>query len=477
MGVFAGPEIVEDGLVLALDVANSKSYDSRPRGQQTYTSSGTYSWTCPSGVTSVSVVCVGGGGGGNGGGNGVGGAGGGGGGGLGYKNNISVTPGQSYTVVVGGGGAGDAWDGPPYSTNPADSGGDSYFIDATTVKGGGGGGGNGNSGAAGGSGGTYVGDGGGNGNSGGTGSGSGSGTGYLPATGGGGGSTGTYTGNATTRGTSKYITSNCTSGCLAGNGTGQGLLGDGSSGLYGRGGGANMNTFSNGTSGYTGAVRIMWGPDRSYPSTGVADQTGSTAFDDISGNSNTGTLTNGPTYSSDDGGSIVFYGTDDYITFPSSSSFGFGTGDFTVELFIRPDVVASGYIGLCGSLNVGTPVGFAFGTDNAGYITYSFNSSGATTFTANSTGVKWSANVWQQIVLRRESGSVIIFLNGSQIGTTKTDTANLGTSDDFVIGRYYTNYNNYYFDGKISNFKIYSKALTASEIQQNYNALRSRFGI
>jgi len=202
-----------------------------------------------------------------------------------------------------------------------------------------------------------------------------------------------------------------------------------------------------------------------------------TTWSDLSGKSNNGSLLNGTGYSSDNLGVLVLDGVNDYITFPSSSSFGFGAGDFTVELFICPDVVASDYIGLCGSLNVGTPVGFAFGTDNAGYITYSFNSSSATTFTANSTGVKWSANVWQQIVLRRESGSVIIFLNGSQIGTTKTDTANLGTSDDFVIGRYYTNYNDYYFDGKISNFKIYSKALTASEIQQNFNALRGRFGI
>ena len=71
----------------------------------------------------------------------------------------------------------------------------------------------------------------------------------------------------------------------------------------------------------------------------------------------------------------------------------------------------------------------------------------------------------------------MIFLDGSQIGTTKTDTANLGTSDDFVIGRYYTNYDDYYFDGKISNFRIYSKALTTSEIQQNFNALRGRYGI
>lgn len=58
-------------------------------GQQAYTAAGTYSWTCPSGVTSVSVVCVGAWIN-NGFGSGA----------LAYKNNIAVTPGNSYAVVV-----------------------------------------------------------------------------------------------------------------------------------------------------------------------------------------------------------------------------------------------------------------------------------------------------------------------------------------------------------------------------------------
>ena len=97
------------------------------QGQQAYTTPGTYSWVAPSGVTSVSVVAVGAGGGNSGGGLG------GGGGGLGYKNNITVIPGNSYTVVAGQGGTGQ-------------SGTSSYFIDTSTVAGFGGptGAGNGN---------------------------------------------------------------------------------------------------------------------------------------------------------------------------------------------------------------------------------------------------------------------------------------------------------------------------------------------
>ena len=110
--------------------------------EQTYTTPGTYSWVAPTGITSVSVVAVGGGGGAGG---GVNGAyqvqyGGGGGGGLGYKNNITVVPGNSYTVVVGSGGTGGRYSqsqctGQLSNSFEATSGGSSYFISLATVSG------------------------------------------------------------------------------------------------------------------------------------------------------------------------------------------------------------------------------------------------------------------------------------------------------------------------------------------------------
>ena len=106
-------------------------------GQQTYTIPGTHTWVAPEGVSSVSVVCVGGGAGGD---NGwydttqrTHGAGGG--GGLGYANNIPVTEGQSYTLVVGYGGTGGSSGLLP---EDAGDGGDSWFLNPTTVNGKGG---------------------------------------------------------------------------------------------------------------------------------------------------------------------------------------------------------------------------------------------------------------------------------------------------------------------------------------------------
>jgi hypothetical protein len=287
-----------------------------PKGQVAYTSAGTFSWTAPAGVTSVSVVAVGGGGGGSGG--QIATAVAGGGGGLGYKNNITVIPGNTYTVVVGAGGAKGTNPTSNSYGSPGSSGGDSYFITALRVKGEGGGGGpstntekfnvvNTNS-----IGGSYVGDGGGDGGAG--------GASFKSSTaiyGGGGGGAGGYTG-AGGAGSSQGQAGSAGSGgggggggSYAGYGGGVGLLGlggngtggarfsaftgsnqhggggsggsngsTGSSGVYGGGGASGTGSTTSGAfmtapsgDGARGAVRIIWPGDvRQFPSTRTGDE-------------------------------------------------------------------------------------------------------------------------------------------------------------------------------------------------------------
>ena len=220
------------------------------------TGNGTFTWTCPSGVTSVNVICVGAGG--TGGINtsndssSVGSSAGGGGGGLGYKNNITVVPGTVYTVVAGAN-----------SMTASTNGGDSYFINATTVKGGGGGGGQsrgtGVTGTmTGGSGGSYVGDGGGNGGAGGdsvfidtlghNGPGGGGGAGGYSGTGGVGGQGGRISGF--------YAGGNGTGGAGGGGSGGAGMLagGGGGVGLYGVVANGTGGDYNNGTGGGGGSL-------------------------------------------------------------------------------------------------------------------------------------------------------------------------------------------------------------------------------
>lgn len=270
-------------------------------GEALYSSAGTYSWLAPSGISSVTAVCVGGGGGGNFGPNTNPGArAGGGGGALAWRNGIGVTAGSLYTIVVGAGGAQQT------------AGGASYFASSATVQGGGGNGGT--SGGTGGGGGavTAPGGGGGAGGAGGSnsstakgagGAGGYSGTGGSGASGGAGGggggggsiasSIGDGWGGSGGGGVNVYgLGANGFGGAAppgqpaqtwyrggggsggtdGSNGTIDAPWGDGGDGgRYGGGGGYGVGTGwgGRGGTGGGGAVRIIWGPSRSFPSTNV----------------------------------------------------------------------------------------------------------------------------------------------------------------------------------------------------------------
>jgi len=257
-----------------------------PYGQAEFTTPGTFNWICPEGVRTVSVVCVGGGGGGESYNTGSHYMHGGGGGALGYINNYSVTPGATYQVVVGIGGQSRT-----YNTQ-GDSGGDSFFESATIVKGGGGIGGvystftpqsefvgdgggkgggsqgqNANGAVGGGGAGGYSGDGG---------CGANTGTGTAITAGAGGAGGGGYTNGSSIGwgGGGVGIYGEGTSGGPAatvgrrGSG-GQNASGDAGAEFGGGGGGSNGDSTTNDGAG--GAVRIIWGNNRSFPSTNTAN--------------------------------------------------------------------------------------------------------------------------------------------------------------------------------------------------------------
>lgn len=264
-------------------VSNSVTPTAAP-GQQAYTTAGTYSWVAPAGVTSVCVVCVGGGGGGAYG-NAV--SGGGSGGNLRYVNNISVTPGASYTVIVGVGGAkgtstngspgGDSSFGASLVVAKGGTGGSDTVVSSPTTgnvgtggNGGNGGGGGSYDGGAGGAGG-YSGNGGAGGNgvgdSGSSGSGGGGGGGGGGAGGAGGGGVGILGEGASGSGGAE--------GTRGGGGSGGAGGGSGSQGgAYQTGGaygGGSGGGYAGTRPGGVGAVRIIWGAGRAFPSTNTGN--------------------------------------------------------------------------------------------------------------------------------------------------------------------------------------------------------------
>ena len=343
--------------IMGEGVSGTGGVNSGVQGQSEYTTPGTYTWVCPAGVNDVHVVCIGGGGGGS--------ArpswatdgvdfGAGGGGGLGWKNNISVTPGQSYTVVVGWGGTGAPGNPQTTSEGKGGTGGDSYFEYITPYTSGvWGGGGSGDQGSAGSFGGdnagnysNYQGRNGGFGNryagsggagaagysgvgagdgrgvtlssGGGAGKGSGTGSGndgqsYGPS---GGGGTGIYGEGPNGINGNNNVTPPGRSG-RGGSGGEDGEEGattesgaadirgkDG--GKYGGGGayGGYGSFGSEGGDGAGGAVRIMWGSGRGFPSTNtqdVVEQVGFTTGHGTPGSGGVGQLYGGGGHGANNG--------------------------------------------------------------------------------------------------------------------------------------------------------------------------------
>ena len=269
-------------------------------GDQTFTTVGTTNWTVPAGVYSINVVAVGGGGGGkswNGGPDNPGC--GGGGGALAYANNISVIPGTTYTITVGGPGASGEGSMPK-----AGDGGDSSFSTLIVA-----GGGKGGTTLLGGAGGTVI---------AGTGGAGGRGGDRLDGRPTGGGGAGGYSGTGGNGGNNYTVFAGNGSGGGGGGGGsadpgftfaqsagGVGLLGQGTNGIGGKGhngssfqptggsgglaptaagglyGGGGGGSFANAPEGGQGAVRISWavaGGNSTYGSFTVNNNVGTFSF-------------------------------------------------------------------------------------------------------------------------------------------------------------------------------------------------------
>ena len=202
----------------------------------------------------------------------------------------------------------------------------------------------------------------------------------------------------------------------------------------------------------------------------LASYSGSgTTWNDLSGYGNNGTLTNGPTYSSANGGSIVFDGVNDKAT-TNITSFGNNT---TWEAWVNRTTNANAYNMFMGR----TLPYFGLRTSN---IIFS-NIIGGSQQTLNSTGFTPSNNTWYYLAFTTEydGANTIpkIYINGVLNNSTTFTGAQGGSTDSFTIGEGRSTTAWYPFDGKVSNVKIYNRTLTATEVLQNYNALATRFGL
>jgi len=200
----------------------------------------------------------------------------------------------------------------------------------------------------------------------------------------------------------------------------------------------------------------------SYPGSG-------TTWTDLSGEGNNGTLTSGPTYSSDNGGAIVFDGNNDYVDCGNSSIFDVGN-NITVNVWFYVDSISSYPAIVAKVLN-----DYSLGWEVA-------NSSGTFRVTlrpsatlVNLVAGTLSVGNWYMGTMTFDNTTARLYLNGVQTGsTTSGGPVTLNSTQPLTIGR---RIQGSYYDGNIAQVSIYNRELTAAEVKQNFNALRHRFGV
>ena len=239
----------------------------------------------------------------------------------------------------------------------------------------------------------------------------------------------------------------------------------------------------------SGLILSLDAADRnSYSGTG-------TVWNDLSGNGNTGTLTNGPTYSSTNGGSILFDGSNDLVTCGNASNIQ-TFSQITLSTWVK--FSGLDYVGntgnLVGFLSKGLPdtasgppnTGFWFSYENRlNRSDFRYTCFGNTAGGYNGGGNNFSnksyvfANaVWYNITVTVNSSSIgSLYINGTQLGSSNTFSGLTisNTINNLYVGRLELIGLN--FNGNIANSQIYNRALSSSEVQQNYNALKSRFNL
>jgi hypothetical protein len=190
---------------------------------------------------------------------------------------------------------------------------------------------------------------------------------------------------------------------------------------------------------------------------------GSTTWNDVSRSRNNGSLINGPTFNSGNGGNIVFDGVDDYVNVVSSTSLN---EPKTIESWVY---VTSQQTAMILSRGIGNYELYTF-TDGFVYTYWgnAFNSS------INNPSV--TLNIWNQFCFTLSGTTETVYKNGSLIGSRSLNTTpSYSNTGDLDIAR--RNTNTLYLNGRVSNCKIYNRTLSAAEVLQNYNATKSRFGL
>jgi prepilin-type N-terminal cleavage/methylation domain-containing protein len=216
------------------------------------------------------------------------------------------------------------------------------------------------------------------------------------------------------------------------------------------------------------------GNTASYPGSG-------TTWTDLSGLGNNGTLVNGVGYSSGNGGSLTFDGVDDYVNLLNSGAFN--SQNLTLGIWVKPAAIQPNAWNslLDYSHGYGSVCNFVIQQNELNTNQYWFAYRSTSSNWEATTAVILSANVWQYLMVSKENTSVKIYVNGIILVNFSTTNGNIlyNTSRRFTIGGSASSDTTLsrWFNGSIGDARIFNRALSSSEITQNFNTLKGRYGL
>jgi hypothetical protein len=193
---------------------------------------------------------------------------------------------------------------------------------------------------------------------------------------------------------------------------------------------------------------------------------------DLTRSKNVGTLTGGVDYNFSNGGSLVFDGSNDYLTSPSSSLFNFGTGDFTIDVWAKVNGYSAGSIQTLINTYINPSNGWNIQFNVFNTLDFRFSYGDTTLIISGANAIL--LNEWNHLTISRISNSLKMYVNGNNI-VSATDSTNISNGGALVSGRLSASAIQF-LNGNIAMVKIYkARGLTSTEVYNNFVANRGRF--
>ena len=180
---------------------------------------------------------------------------------------------------------------------------------------------------------------------------------------------------------------------------------------------------------------------------------------------------------------FTYNGTSSQVRVANNALLQPGSGDWTMEVWVNQSVLGNDVVlGKFDNGGLSQDVSYSIRTTNTTYYAqYGSGSGTGPNLFANSTSYVGTVDTWYQLVYvftNVASNTIETFVNGVSIGTVSHSLASLlNTTNPLYIGSYNGGEFSQWFDGRIGITRLYNAALTSSQVLQNFNADKTKYGL